>query len=445
VHATISNGPLSLLPYPSPLQAGQPRALRVTVQTGSYDLDNLGDRAMLEVLIDRLRGHHAGIRISVFARNAQRIRSLDRAVEQIPVEQKRQWALIRDFYLVVRRVIPAVDWFIRTRRPLWYESILRMKAMALVNAKALADTDMLVVSGGGFINDVFPGQAWPVLERMAAAINQNVPFALVGQGIGPVRDPALLQRAREVIPHARLIAVRETLYSIPLLLEMGVARDLIIATGDDAIEPAYELRNETPGTMIGVNFRVADYAGITQKDVDRLRAPMRAVSTKLGTAMISLPVFIVDSVEALSDAKVVSHLVDESVSDPETPLTPSALIERISNCRLVVTGSYHSAVFALAQGIPAICVFNTEYYGNKFRGLAEEFGSGCVLIEKNQPEFVAVLVAAIETAWNGAEALRPSLLRSAASQIAAGHEAYARLGEIAGLSRTTSHTRGAVA
>jgi polysaccharide pyruvyl transferase WcaK-like protein len=417
----------------------------VTVQTGSYELDNLGDRAMLEVLIDRLREHHPGLRISVFARSAERVRSLDRAVEQLPVEQKREWALIRALYLRMRRVTPSVDSFIRRKQPHLYEAILRTKARALVNSEALANTDMLIVSGGGFITDVFPGQAWPVLERMAAAIRQNVPFALVGQGIGPLRDSALLRKAREVLPHAKLIAVRETLYSLPLLLELGVARNLIVATGDDAIEPAYELRSETQGTMIGVNFRVADYAGITQWDVDSLRGPMRGASKKLGAELISLPVCTVDSVESSSDAEVVSHLVDPGDATDEAPQTPAALIERIRKCRVVVTGSYHAAVFALAQGIPAICVFNTEYYGNKFRGLAEEFGDGCVLVEKSQPDFVAVLMSAIENSWNGAEKLRPSLLRAAVAQIGAGREVYARLGEIVGASRSISESRGAVA
>ncbi len=417
----------------------------MTVQTGSYELDNLGDRAMLEVLIDRLREHHPGLRISVFARSAERVRSLDRAVEQLPVEQKREWALIRALYLRMRRVTPSVDSFIRTKQPHLYEAILRTKARALVNSEALANTDMLIVSGGGFITDVFPGQAWPVLERMAAAIRQNVPFALVGQGIGPLRDSALLRKAREVLPHAKLIAVRETLYSLPLLLELGVARNLIVATGDDAIEPAYELRSETQGTMIGVNFRVADYAGITQWDVDSLRGPMRGASKKLGAELISLPVCTVDSVESSSDAEVVSHLVDPGDATDEAPQTPAALIERIRKCRVVETGSDHAAVIALAQGIPAICVFNTEYYGNKFRGLAEEFGDGCVLVEKSQPDFVAVLMSAIENSWNGAEKLRPSLLRSAVAQIGAGREVYARLGEIVGALRSISESRGAVA
>jgi colanic acid/amylovoran biosynthesis protein len=400
---------------------------------------------MLEVLVDRLRRHHPQTRFSVFARDAERVRSLNRDVEQIPVEQKREWAMIRALYLEVRRAIPTADWIMRRRKPSWYQSILRLKARALVNAEVLADTDMLVVSGGGFIADVFPGQAWPVLERMSAAIRQNVPFALVGQGIGPLRDPALLRKAKEVLPHAKFVAVREAIHSLPLLLELGVPRELIAVTGDDAIAPAYESRGETIGAKLGVNFRVAYYAGITQSDVDALRPTMRSIAASLETQMISLPVCIRDSMESPSDSTVLTQLVDPRESDPD-PLTPQELINRISDCRLVVTGSYHAAVFALAQGIPAICVFNHEYYGNKFRGLADEFGDGCRIIDKSRSDFVEVLTASIRTMWARAEKLRPSLLAAASRQIAAGDEAYARLADILGaaaLPRT--QRRGAVA
>jgi polysaccharide pyruvyl transferase WcaK-like protein len=410
----------------------RPSVLRAIIQTGSYELDNLGDRAMLEVLIDRLREHQAETHISIFARDAERVRSLGRDVEQIPVEQKRGWAVIRALYLGMRRVLPSIDWLVRHRGQSWYESILRMKARALVNSEVLARADILLISGGGFITDVFPGQAWPVLERMAAAIGQNIPFALVGQGIGPLRDPALVRKARQVLPHAKLIGVRETLYSVPLLREMGVSPERIAASGEDAIEPAYRARREEAGDMIGVNFRVAEYAGITQRGVHRLRAPMRAIASKLQTDLIALPVCIVDSVESSSDATAASHLVDPRVdgSADSTPTTPAALIERITHCRVVVTGSYHAAVFALSQGIPAICVFNTEYYEHKFRGLASAFGEGCEVIDKSQPGFHSALTAAIEIAWHNADSLRPTLLRAAVRQISASHEAYTRLSAI---------------
>jgi len=422
--------------------------MRAIIQTGSNELDNLGDRAMLEVLIDRVRASHPETQFSVFARDAERVRSLDRAVEQIPVEQKRAWAIFRSVALAVRRAVPALDWLVRKRTPWWYESILRFKARSLVNPEVLEKADIVLVSGGGFITDVFVGQAWPVLERLSAADKQHIPFALVGQGIGPLRDPALVQKAREVLPHAKLIAIRETRHSLPLLLELGVSPKQIVVTGDDAIEPAYEGRQDSTGTLLGVNFRVAEYAGITQSDVDRLRRPMRALAAKLATKLVALPVCIVNSVESSSDATVASHLVDPKTegTDDQIPQTPVALIERISGCRVVVTGSYHAAVFALAQGIPAVCVYNTEYYGNKFRGLADEFGEGCDVIDKGRSDFETALMSAIESAWDRAEELRAPLQQQAVRQIIAQHQAYDRLsGIIDSLTVSLDESRGRVA
>lgn len=422
--------------------------MRAIIQTGSNELDNLGDRAMLEVLIDRVRASHPETRFSVFARDAERVRSLDRAVEQVPVEQKRAWAIFRSVALALGRALPALDWLVRKRTPRWYAAILRLKARSLVNPEVLEKADIVLVSGGGFITDVFVGQAWPVLERLSAADRQHIPFALVGQGIGPLRDPALMQKAREVLPNAKLIAIRETRHSLPLLLELGVSPKQIVVTGDDAIEPAYEARQDRIGTLLGVNFRVAEYAGITQSDVDRLRRPMRALAAKLATKLVALPVCIVNSVESSSDATVASHLVDPKSegTDDRIPQTPVALIERISGCRVVVTGSYHAAVFALAQGIPAVCVYNTEYYGNKFRGLAGEFGEGCDVIDKSRSDFETALMSAIESAWDRAEELRAPLQQQAVRQIIAQHQAYDRLsGIIDSLTISPDESRGRVA
>lgn len=302
----------------------------------------------------------------------------------------------------------------------------------LANPEALESADFLLVSGGGFITDFFSAQAWAVLERLSAAIEHGIPFALCGQGIGPLRNAGLKEKARAVLPRAEMIAVRERLYSLPFLIELGVSPDKIVVTGDDAIDPAYRAGTDKLGKTIGVNFRVSEYAGIAQSDVDRISDPLRAFARSLPAKLISLPVCFVDSAEAASDATSVSRLADSSNGDSDDILSNSTeeLIQRIGRCRMVVSGSYHAAVFALSQGIPAVCVFNTEYYGNKFRGLESEFGEGCVVVDKSEPQFEQTLIEAIEVAWNRAEELRPLLRAAAVRQISTGREGYARLSSI---------------
>ena len=75
-------------------------------------------------------------------------------------------------------------------------------------------------------------------------------------------------------------------------------------------------------------------------------------------------------------------------------------------------------------------MFNTEYYSNKFHGLANAFGDGCELINRSDAGFELALIAAIETAWRRAESLRPALRCEAARQILTQQQAYVRLSSI---------------
>ena len=349
------------------------RDLRVLVQGGSYELDNLGDVSMLEALVERIRLAQPSARIALFSRNEKQAHRIDEAIESIPVEGKRQWRLVHDGYLQLRRALPVVDKSFRFLLPHVYEKLLHIKARQLVNRREIQSADLLLLSGGGYITDVFPGQAWSALERLDAALNDGIPFALFGQGIGPLRDRSLIAAAQRVLPSAKMIAVREKLVSVPLLQELGVASERIIVTGDDSVEAAYRARKVELGNFVGVNFRVAGYTGMTTSDVDSIRAPLHRAVQRIGSELTAVPVCIVDSVESASDATIAVRLLG-SGNGQDVPATSEQLIARAGTCRIVVTGSYHAGVFALSQGIPAVCVFNCEYYEVKFRGLAAQFG-----------------------------------------------------------------------
>jgi colanic acid/amylovoran biosynthesis protein len=303
----------------------------------------------------------------------------------------------------------------------------------VVAARALRGIDLLVVSGGGFITDVFRGQAASVLERVNAAAREGATTALFGQGIGPLRDPSLLERARDVLPKARLIAIREKLTSLPTLERLGVPSERIFVTGDDAIEPAYLERGERVGERVGVNLRVAGYAGTGPEMIDVVRGPLQRAARRLKSHMIALPVSASGVVESAPDSAAADSLISgpwASRVPDEEPSDPRAIIKRIGTCRVVVTGSYHVAVFALSQGIPAVCLANSEYYEVKFHGLADQFGGGVEVLSLSNGRFSQELIEKTLAAWDGAEALRPRLLRAAESQVRAGRIAYERLREM---------------
>jgi colanic acid/amylovoran biosynthesis protein len=102
------------------------------------------------------------------------------------------------------------------------------------------------------------------------------------------------------------------------------------------------------------------------------------------------------------------------------------VIPQTGRCRVVVTGSYHAAVFALGQGIPAVCMEHSPYYSQKFRGLQAQFGAGVEIVPMAEPDFGLRLERAIRFAWDSAERLRVSLLDATAAQIDLSRAAYAR-------------------
>jgi colanic acid/amylovoran biosynthesis protein len=114
--------------------------------------------------------------------------------------------------------------------------------------------------------------------------------------------------------------------------------------------------------------------------------------------------------------------------EPAFIAASARVIERVHQCRLVVTGSYHAAVFAVAQGIPAVAVAASQYYRDKMSGLVDQFGEGCQVVTLDEAaSLMSRLSAAIHWAWSHSGRVRPALIARATEQVARGRQAYARL------------------
>jgi colanic acid/amylovoran biosynthesis protein len=109
---------------------------------------------------------------------------------------------------------------------------------------------------------------------------------------------------------------------------------------------------------------------------------------------------------------------------------PLETIKKTGHCRLVVTATFHAAVFALAQGIPVVALANSTMYEGKLLGLADEFGSGCKVVLLDDEQLKEKLTNAIDTTWQSAEQVRPQLLQAAIRQIETGQAAYQRIFEL---------------
>ena len=185
-------------------------------------------------------------------------------------------------------------------------------------------------------------------------------------------------------------------------------------TGDDAIELAYQGRVNSLGGGIGVSLRISSYTQINQKHIENIRSILH----------IAVPI---SSAPHESDISHIRTLMNgypfQSVSWRKLD-TPLDSIKMAGQCRIMLAGTYHGAIFSLAQGIPVIGLAKSDEYFYKLSGLADEFGPGCRVLHMDAQDLKPKLSTAIDELWNLADDLRPDLLSAAERQIRLGYEAY---------------------
>ena len=261
-----------------------------------------------------------------------------------------------------------------------------------------------------------PEYARDLLMTLSLALHYGRPVVLLGEGLGPLEDPGLRELASCVLRRVDMIALREDVTGVPLLRSLKVPPERVITTGDDAIELAYRERSALLGSGIGINIRASEYAAVDREFISGcgscsrkhfvllMRSPTRSDFQRTGEADIETFRSLVGSFECTS------------ASLPKFDM-PLAIIRQLANCRILVCGSYHAAVFACSSGIPAVCLAKSEYYHAKFRGLTNLFGEGCELVSLDDPDFEPRLREVIHKCWKHAEQLRPRLIERAEAQL----------------------------
>ncbi|MFC4949921.1 polysaccharide pyruvyl transferase family protein [Pseudonocardia sp. GCM10023141] len=439
--------------------------LRIVVQNGEYWMRNNGDLAMLEVTVGRLRQRWPRAVISVLTSAPSLLSAYVPGVE--PISDGRFSSVVRPIWTLSAWLGPAtvgplsVGW-LHARKSLSERlrgNRLRGAGRSVPDppvepgsapspgdltdadlpvhpdvAAAVGAASLVLVIGGGYVCDVDPAQAARTFGVLAAAATHGVPAAMVGQGLGPLADPTLMAHAARVLPGVDLIALREGRKGPALLDELGVAAERVVVTGDDAIELADSVRRAETGEGIGICLRVAEYSPVGARAVTVVGASVRAVAREHGAPLVPL---IISEYRA-EDRRSTLPLI-EGADRAVPPLGPFVsardVAARVSRCRVVVTGAYHLAVFALAQGIPVVGLTASAYYDDKFLGLRDMFGGGLEVVHLDAPDLDTRLRPAIREAWDSAPDLREPLRAQAQIQIASSRATLDRI-----LSRVESHS-----
>jgi len=386
---------------------------------------------MLQVAVERLSRGVPGSAIRVLTQEPDELRRF--CPQAMPVSL-RGWDRVREARILPRwaqrrngdSARPPGALFLR----FWLvkAALLRGKyAAGRGFLREFEDTDVVFLAGCGLLNDHFVKLSLNVLALLEMALNCGKPVALLSQGIGPMENPTLRDRAAQILPRARSIFIRDNDMTPALLERLGVAPAKITSTGDDAVALAWNARPNRIGSALGFNLRLSTYSGVTEQTLAAIREVLAATAARHGLSLLGVPIARGNRECDIATAQRMLDGLNVRGDAGSDANTPQKAIDRVAQCRLVVTGSYHGAVFALAQGIPAVCIAANVYYANKFLGLVHAFGEGCTVLRADDNGFTEALLTAINDYWNKADQLRPALLHEAERQVQSAERAYAAL------------------
>jgi colanic acid/amylovoran biosynthesis protein len=420
--------------------------VNILIEPNAHHLENMGDVAMLQIAVERLAERWPEATIQVLTDKPDVLQRFCPLAEPVPAAGRRIWfdeslvghRLQRALPQPLGRRIKAAQHHVRQRRPRSARSALtlkrRLKRRPTETLERFFDaiwtSDLLVVSGAGAITDPFAPLAVTILDLVELALNRGIPAVMMGQGIGPISNQHLRDRAASVLPRVNLIGVRERLQSLPLLDELGTPKADVRVTGDDAVELAFRMGPTAAGTAIGVNVRRARYSGLGDMTIATLAAVLKQEAARTGSKLVGVPI---SQYEKELDAAEISEIIGATVSPPVDPLD---VVRRVRDCGVVVTGSYHAAVFALAQGIPAVGLAASRYYQAKFEGLVDLFGTGCQWVDMRGADFPAELTKAMSRANDLDDGARVVLRSAAERQVGESRAAYDAVQRLVGERRS---------
>jgi polysaccharide pyruvyl transferase WcaK-like protein len=440
-------------------EIGVEEKMRVIVatglNTGAAEYKNMGDVAMLQMAVTRLMSLWPTGQIEVLTESASNLARYCPSARPLPRAGCACWVGDRILLGRFHQFLP--NWIsvglsnmksaIRLRWPTLLEFLIYLRLTVWDRndrrkdftdfMEALKKSDLLTVCGSGGFADSCREWNLSILGTMEAAIRRGVPVVMLGQGMGPLNDTFVLSRARAILPKISLITLRGSRGGLPLLESLGVSPARVLTTGDEAIELAYSARINDAGCGVGINLRVASYAHVKADLIEEIGPVLQRFARRHQTSLLPIPIAFH---EFANDHQTLRRLLMgfDDESDGGLSLdTPLMLMKQVARCRILITGAYHAAVFALAQGIPVVCLANSPYYLAKFQGLEDLFGVGCATVLLGEHDFPSKLAAAIESTWDSAEAVRFPLLQSALRQVEESRRAYQQIQRI--LASETKH------
>ncbi len=333
--------------------------------SGSYGGLNLGDEAILQSMIARLRSE-LPVEITVFTRDADDTKRRHRVDRAIPV---------RTFSRA--EVAPEIE-----------------------------RLDLFVLGGGGILYDA---DAQTYLREAVVAQDGGVPVMLYAIGAGPLKDPNAQALVRDCLNKVDVITVREK-NAHKVLEEAGVDREILI-TADPALllepEPlppealAQEgLARDRP--VIGMSVREP---GVAAPDLDEhfyhalLANAADFMVDRFDADVVFVPMERSAQDTQHSHAVIAQMLRAQRAAVLKGDYTSGQLLSLMERFSFVLGMRLHFLIFAALRGVPFVAL----PYANKVSGFLEDLEIATPPIELVN---AGRLIAYLDECWDRKDALR---------------------------------------
>lgn len=288
----------------------------------------------------------------------------------------------------MRAIDPLMPLTVMTRDPAGASARLGLTAVHTFNFPrflAVMRRRALYINGGGsLIQDVTSRRSlWYYLFTLRAAKRLGCKVMMYGCGIGPVKRPGGVERARRVLNSCvDAITLREP-DSIEELARFGVTKPEIILASDPALTlpsaPAEEVDAalEAAGAASKgkyICFALRLWPGFGEK-AGVFAAAARHAHEAYGLTPVFLPINHLDDGQAA--ALVAEKLGDTPHVLLPGPMSSALVIGLMSRMQVVVSMRLHGLIFAAGQGVPLIGVS----YDPKVTAFLRCVDAGCVPLE----------------------------------------------------------------
>ncbi len=377
--------------------------------------DNLGDLGMLEVALHQLSAYGPDIQLFVKDFPLDRIWNLP-DIQRIDYQHPLPpYTLDGPGGRIRKRLLRSLSY---KKRRLLYLFLLGRGLMRAGQAGVIVDGtrmkmidwatrfDALFMAGGGDLNDVFGHQIWQrgCLIQSFAALGK--PVVLSGQQIGPIRHRVSGQSLANALRKVQLIGLREPTESVQVCRMGRLEPGRYHVVGDDTfglqdaasseVRALLDAHGIESGRFIAVNIRVSSvYSPVAEQSLRAIASQAVALGKHYAMPLLVVPIALDpwDS-DLVSGQRLAEYVPKGDIKILRDVLwTPSLAKALLGQAFGALGVSYHFCTFALQHGVPAIALYDGDYYQQKALGLAAYWGDERLARPLSQTRTIQDIVA----------------------------------------------------